>query len=183
MIIRRLAVKLALAGTLSVSGLTSQAEAGELKTYGDIARYAIPGIAAIIAIDKKDKEGVVQLAASWVLATGTTQVLKRVVDKDRPNGERFSFPSGHMTNAMSGASYLHYRYGWKYGLPAYAAAAVVGVARVKGNFHRWEDVVAGAAIANISAYVLTDTLNDNVIIIPVFDLGKKNFGILAGIRF
>lgn len=163
--------------------ISTAARADGLTTYGDVARHAIPGIAALVSLVKDDDEGVVQLAATWALSTGVTQGLKRLTDIERPNGGRRSFPSGHMTNAMAGASYLHYRYGWKYGLPAYAAAAVVGLSRVKGNFHRWEDVLAGAAIANLTAYVLTDTLNDNVIIIPVFDMRKKNFGILAGVRF
>ena len=166
-------------------GLTTAgpARADGLTTYGDVARHAIPGIAALVSLGKKDQEGVVQLAATWALSTGMTEGLKRLADKTRPNGGRRSLPSGHMTNAMAGASYLHYRYGWEYGWPAYAAAAVVGLSRVKGDFHRWEDVVAGAAIANLTAYVLTDTLDDNVIIIPVFDLRKKNFGLLAGLRF
>lgn len=173
-----------LTAALMLAGVTSgAARADALTTYGDVARHAIPGIAALIAFDKKDKEGVAQLAATWVVSTGVTYGLKYAIDKERPNGGKHSFPSGHMTNAMAGASYLHYRYGWEYGLPAYAAAALVGVSRVEGNFHRWEDVLAGAAIANITAYVLTDTLDSNVIIIPVFDLKKKNFGILAGVRF
>ena len=178
-----------LTGVLSVGALlvglmaSGPARADGLTTYGDVARYAIPGIAALVSLGKKDQAGVAQLAATWALSTGLTEGLKRLADIERPNGGRYSFPSGHMTNAMAGASYLHYRYGWKYGWPAYAAAAVVGLSRVKGDFHRWEDVVAGAAIANLTAYVFTDTLDDNVIIIPVFDLKKKNFGILAGLRF
>ena len=159
------------------------ARADDLTTYGDVARFAIPGIAGLISLGKDDNEGAVQLVATYVVAQGTTFGLKRAFDKTRPNGGRHSFPSGHTTGAFAGASYLHYRYGWKYGLPAYAAAGLVAYSRVEGGFHRWEDVVAGAAIANISAYVLTDTLNDKVVIIPVVDMGKKNFGILAGIRF
>ncbi len=182
MILRRHIASVAAAAFLAIA-IATPARADALTTYGDIARHAIPGIAVLISLDKKDKEGVAQLAATWVVSTGVTYGLKYTVDRRRPNGGRHSFPSGHMTNAMAGASYLHYRYGWKYGLPAYAAAAVVGVSRVQGNFHRWEDVVAGAAIANITAYIFTDTLDSNVIIIPVFDMRKKNFGILAGVRF
>jgi membrane-associated phospholipid phosphatase len=48
--------------------------------------------------------------------------VKRTVDRERPDGGGLSFPSGH----TSGASYLHYRYGWKYGLPTYLAEAAVG---------------------------------------------------------
>jgi len=160
------------------------ASAGQTLTdTGSVLAVGIPFVAGLISLGKHDDEGVVSLAATFAVAYGATQTLKVVVNKRRPNGGKHSFPSGHMTAAMAGASYLHYRYGWKYGLPAYAAAAVVGASRVKGGFHRWEDIVGGAAIANIAAYVFTDTLNENVVVIPVVDMSKKNFGIFAGFRF
>lgn len=167
----------------ATASAAAAARADGLVTYGDVARFAIPSVAGIISLGKGDNEGAVQLLATYVTAQGTTHGLKRAVDKTRPNGGRYSFPSGHTTGAMAGASYLHYRYGWQYGFPAYAAVGLVAYSRVKGGYHRWEDVVAGAAIGNAWAYLLTDTLNDNVVVIPVFDMGKKNFGILAGVRF
>ena len=159
------------------------ARAGGLETYGDITRFALPGLAALISAAKEDKKGLFQLSAAVVVSYGVIFGLKRAVDSTRPNGGKYSFPSGHMTNAMAGASYLHYRYGWKYGLPAYAAASVVGIARIKGNFHRWEDILGAAVVANLTAYLMTDKLNNSITLMPVFDARKKNFGLLAIMRF
>ncbi len=114
---------------------------------------------------------------------GLTYGLKYSVDRERPNGGDQSFPSGHTASAFMGASFLHYRYGWEYGVPAYAAAALVAYSRVDADKHYWEDVVAAAVLANVTAYIFTDTLNENVVIVPFADLRKKNFGITAAIRF
>ena len=171
---------------LMVSSLASprSARAGSaLETYGDIGQIAIPGIAALVSVAKRDKKGLVQWGVGTATTMGLTFGLKYAVNSERPNGGRQSFPSGHTAGAFSGASYLHYRYGWKWGLPAYAAAAVVGYSRVEADKHHWYDVVGGAAIANLVAFVLTDSFDENVVIIPIFDTGKKNFGLLARFEF
>lgn len=109
--------------------------------------------------------------------------LKRAVDRERPDGGGLSFPSGHTSGAFSGASYLHYRYGWEYGLPAYLTAAAVGYSRVVADKHYWTDVLAGAAIANLSAFLLDDPINQRVTVLPMLDARKPSFGIVASIRF
>ncbi len=168
---------------------TSQARAGDnaLTTYGDIGQLAIPAIAGVLAIVKEeDSQGLVQLGLTSVVTMGITYGLKFAVDRERPNsnsGAGRSFPSGHTASAFMGASYLHYRYGWEYGLPAQAAAAVVAYSRVEAGKHHWEDVVAAALLANVTAYIFTDTLSEDVDILPFVDFRKKNFGITAGIRF
>ncbi len=162
---------------------STAAKADELTDYGDVAQYGIPALALFVSASKKDTEGMIQLGLTFGVATGVTGGIKRLADVERPNGGTHSFPSGHMTNAMSGASYLHYRYGWKYGLPAYLMAGVVGLSRVKAQAHRWEDVLAGAAIANLTAYLLTDRFNENVVLVPVFNSKEKIYGIRIGARF
>ena len=124
-----------------------------------------------------------QWGLTGVVTIGITSGLKVAVNRKRPNGGKWSFPSGHTASAFMGASFLHYRYGWEYGFPAYAVAAVVGYSRVNANKHYWSDVVAAAAIANVTAYVFADALNDDVYIFPYSDLQKKNFGITLGIKF
>ena len=47
------------------------------------------------------------------------------------------------------------RYGWEYGLPAYAVASFVAYSRVESGEHHPQDVVAGAAIGIISSYIFT----------------------------
>lgn len=184
----RFAIRLALVGVVGAGLLLSapQARAGDtLTTYGDIGQFAIPVIAGITAIVKEDDyQGLLQLGVGSAVTMGVTHGLKFTVDRERPDGNGGkSFPSGHTAAAFMGASFLHYRYGWEYGLPSYAAAAVVGYSRIAADKHHWEDVVAAAVIANISAYIFTDTLDDNVVIVPFADIGKKNFGITAGIKF
>ena len=56
---------------------------------------------------------------------------------------------------MSAAEFLRRRYGWEYGVPAYALAGFVGYSRVESREHYPHDVLAGAAIGFISSYVFT----------------------------
>lgn len=73
----------------------------------------------------------------------------------RPNGGNQSFPSGHTSISFSAAEFMRERYGWEYGLPAYAVASFVGYSRVESNQHYPRDVVAGAAIGILSSYIFT----------------------------
>jgi membrane-associated phospholipid phosphatase len=154
-----------------------------LTSYGDIGQVAIPVVAGAITLIREDTEGLLQLGLTSAVTIGVTYTLQYTIDRDGPDGGSQSFPSGHTANAFMGASFLHYRYGWKYGFPAYAAAAVVGYSRVEADKHYWGDVVGAALLANIVAYVFTDTLDEGVIIVPFTNLRKKNFGITARIRF
>jgi membrane-associated phospholipid phosphatase len=47
------------------------------------------------------------------------------------------------------------RYGWEYGIPAYAAASFVAYSRVEAREHYPHDVIAGAAIGIVSSYIFT----------------------------
>jgi len=157
-----------------------------LEIYGDVGKWAIPGAAAVFSLccqEEPDKEGFLQLGTSVLVTVGIVQGLKHAIDRERPNGEDYAFPSGHSAAAFSGASYLHYRYGWQFGTPAYLAASVVGYSRIEADKHFVSDVIAGAAIANLVSFFLVDSINEDVIIIPVFDSKKPNFGILAMFRF
>jgi len=167
---------------LLFSPAESQAKGG-LELYGDIAQVAIPVFAGGTSLWKRDKDGFIQLAVGTGVTLGTVTALKYGLDTERPDGGTRSFPSGHTASAFAGASYLHYRYGWKWGLPTYLAASVVAYSRVEADKHYWYDVVAGAAIANLVAYVVTDTYDSDVVIIPIIDTGKHNFGLLARFEF
>ena len=46
------------------------------------------------------------------------------------------------------------RYGWEYGLPAFAATQFVSYSRVQAHQHRWYDTLASSGIAAGYAYVL-----------------------------
>jgi len=152
-------------------------------TYGDVAQYALPATAAILALAKDDTEGFKQFAASTAVTLALTYGLKYSVNSTRPNGGRHSFPSGHSARAFAGAAFIHTRYGWQYGVPAQLAASAVAWSRVDARAHHWYDVVASAGIAHLSAYFLTDHLNENVTLFPVIGGRKPSFGIVGAIRF
>jgi membrane-associated phospholipid phosphatase len=160
---------------------SGQAAAGDaFTTYGDVGRYALPATALILTLSRDDTEGLNQFLKSGLVTLGTTYALKFAVDDTRPNGRRYSFPSGHTATAFLGAAYIHRRYGWQWGLPAEIAAAGVAISRVDGNFHRWRDVIASAAIAHVSAYFLVQP-HTNVTLLPY--AGKTGAGFVATLRF
>jgi len=82
------------------------------------------------------------LLISTVLVTG----LKVAVGRTRPNGDDFSFPSGHSIVAFCSAPVIERYWGWGAGVPAYLLAAVTGLARVEDSRHYLSDVLAGATL-------------------------------------
>lgn len=76
--------------------------------------------------------------------------LKVAVGRPRPNGDgNRSFPSGHASNAFALASVAERHYGWKVGLPAYAAASAMAFSRLVRNQHYLSDVLAGATLGYV----------------------------------
>ena len=179
------ALRAAVASLLACWLNAAPVRAGDgFEKFGDVMRYALPAAALGAAAARKDGEGALMFAASGVPTLGLTYGLKAVVHAERPDGSGDdSFPSGHTSSAFWGASFLHYRYGWRYGLPAYALATLVGASRIEANKHLLPDVLASVAIANLSAYLLTDPANDRVFLWPYCDSRKKSFGIVARIVF
>ena len=121
--------------------------ADKIQTAGEILRIALPVAAGGWSLYQKDYDGALQLVVSEVISEGVSFGLSHVIREQRPNGADWhSFPSDSTAVAFSAASYLQIRYGWDYGLPAYALAAFVGYSRVEAKQHHWGDVIAGAAI-------------------------------------
>ncbi|WP_024872918.1 phosphatase PAP2 family protein [Tolumonas lignilytica] len=149
---------------LSVS-ITASAKS-RFTEYGDIASLALPAIAAGLSWQQDDNEGLIQFGEGYVATMATSEALKFSIHAKRPNGEDHSFPSAHTASAFSAASYLQQRYGWKYGVPAYTAAAAVGWSRVNAKEHYWRDVIAGAAIATGFSYVFTTPQDKKLAIAP-----------------
>ncbi len=151
------------------------ARAGDVaESAGDILQYVLPATAAGITLAHKDGQGAWQLAGSAALTMGVTYGLKYTVDETRPEGGGRSFPSAHTSISFSAAEFLRKRYGWRYGVPVYAAAAFVAYSRVESREHYTHDVLAGAVIGIASSYLLTKSLQ-RVRLQP--DLSSKYFGI------
>jgi len=126
-----------------------------ITSAGDILQYVIPGVAGGLTVAYRDWNGTLQFGESVALTEGVTYGLKYAVNETRPNGGNHSFPSGHTSIAFSGAEFMRKRYGWEYGVPAYAAASFVAYSRVQANEHYPHDVIAGAAIGILSSYIFT----------------------------
>ena len=86
----------------------------------------------------------------------TVLALKSSVYETRPNGQGHeSFPSGHASATFCSAEFIRAKYGWTYGLPAYALAVFTGYSRVESDHHYWHDVGAGAGIGILSSMLFT----------------------------
>jgi len=108
---------------------------------GAAATYAYGRIA-----DKSEVTAVgVDLIEAEVVAGITTHVLKYATQRTRPDGEEFSFPSGHAAGMFAAATVLQRHYGLKAAVPAYAFATIVSTARLQANSHYPTDVIMGAA--------------------------------------
>ncbi len=135
--------------------------AGGIETAGDVLMAALPTAAGGLMLWNRDGKGVWQFAESTALSLGVTYLLKYTVSEERPNNEdRHSFPSAHTSVAFSSAEFIRKRYGWEYGIPAYAAASFVAFSRVDSRQHYAHDVIAAAAIGIASSYLFTRPYKD-----------------------
>jgi membrane-associated phospholipid phosphatase len=95
------------------------------------------------------------LFRAQIVNTVLTQGLKFAVRRHRPDGGRYSFPSGHSSGTFAAATVLQRHLGWKAGLPAYGLAAYVAGSRLQENKHYMSDVIFGAAIGVVSGHAVT----------------------------
>jgi len=88
----------------------------------------------------------VDLLQAQIVSGLITDGLKLAANRPRPDGAKYSFPSGHTSTAFATASVLQRHFGWKVGIPSYALASYVGASRVAGSHHYVTDVLFGAGI-------------------------------------
>lgn len=138
-----------------------------VRTSTDVVLIAMPVATLGIAIGKKDWKGIGIGAAEVAGTLAVTYGLKYAVHKRRPDGsDNHSFPSGHSSLVFADASFVMRRYGWKFGVPAYALAGYVAWGRVYGKKHDVWDVVTGAAIGSAIGLLCTKPFMKQVEIAP-----------------
>lgn len=153
-----------------------------VRTSGDVLTLVTPVASLTTVLVLQDWQGLKQGALAGVSTIGMTYALKYLIKKERPDGsDNHSFPSMHTSVSFTGAAFIQRRYGWKWGIPAYAVASYVGWSRTYARKHDWWDVVAGAALGAGSAYIFTRPFakKHNLSISPV--ASDKHFGIHASI--
>jgi len=148
---------------------------------GDFLASAIPAVAYGSTFFMDDEEGREQFYWAYGATMATTVALKYTVREKRPDTDtRDSFPSGHTSSAVSGAVFIHKRYGFGYALPAYLGAIYTGYSRIHVNRHHPRDVLAGAAIGAISSWYFVDSF-EKLQISP--EVGSDYKGIQINYKF
>lgn len=82
------------------------------------------------------------------------QALKFSVRRTRPNGEKYSFPSGHAAATFALAAVLERHLGYRLAWPTLAIATYVATSRLHDNVHYLSDVVFGAAIGTATGWTV-----------------------------
>jgi membrane-associated phospholipid phosphatase len=126
---------------------------------GDIGQFAIPLSALAYGMFISDWQGVQQLGLAAGSTMAATYALKYTIREERPyepeGSKGNTFPSGHTAFAFAGAGYWQMRYGWRVGVPMYAAAAFVGFSRNHARMHNWTDIAVASSIGIGFNYLFT----------------------------
>ncbi len=119
-------------------------------TYGNgalLAGSALALFAAGTALGESNLRGAGGAMARSLVYTGVmVTALKMGVQRTRPDGGGWSFPSGHTAAAFAVAPVLAHRFGPVAAIPAYVLAFGTGLGRMEDRRHYLSDVLAGAAI-------------------------------------
>lgn len=138
-------------GTINISGSRKA-----VRTSTDVALAALPAATLTIALCKQDWKGIALGAAECGGTLALTYGMKYLIKKKRPDGsDNHSFPSAHSSLAFVDASFLMRRYGWQFGVPAYAVAGYIAWGRTYAKKHDLWDVATGAAIGTAIGLIAT----------------------------
>jgi membrane-associated phospholipid phosphatase len=157
----------------------SPVQAGTQSLGQDVA-VALPIIAGGITFAKEDWIGGAELTVDTATTVGIAYGLKHVIHEQRPDKSDFhSMPSDTAALAFGPAQYLWDRYGWEYGVPAYAAATFVAWSRVDAKKHHWYDVAASAGLAFGASKLFTTRYHDQQLSYGVSMMDNGAFGSLS----
>ena len=172
-------------GVAVLSILPANAQSKFVQRTTDVLCLVPSATGLVKAVMENDRKGIVQLGLSSATTLVVNYGLEAAIRKDRPDGDgHHAFPSTHTAVAFDGASFLMQRYGWKWGVPAYAVSAYVAWGRVHANRHDWWDVLGGAVIGAGSAFIYTRPFMHNMdLSIAPASFGNDAKGVMAMIQF
>lgn len=123
-------------------------DAGDIAGRGGTQAGAALGIyiaGRIAHADRASQYGA-DLFRAQIVSGVMTDGLKLVANRTRPNGGRYSFPSGHASSAFATAAVTYRHFGWKAGIPAFALAGYIANSRMTEGKHFPSDLIFGAGI-------------------------------------
>jgi hypothetical protein len=176
---------------MSLAGLSASEAATHVAipdtSYKDAARsvatdmsIALPVLAVSVAISKHDRAGIAELLAGTVLSVGTAYALNNAIREERPDGSSaHSFPAETSALAASSSAFLWGRYGWQYGVPAYAASDLVSFSLTQAKRENWYDTFGGSLISTGFGLLVTRRLRNryhiNTSVSPIRGGGLLSF--------
>jgi membrane-associated phospholipid phosphatase len=120
-----------------------------------MGQAAIPVAASVLcmSIGRLDHSGKAETFGSRLLRAQAingilTLSMKGTINRIRPNGHPFSYPSGHTSVVFTTAAVIEHDFGPKAGIPAFLAAGYVALSRMQGNKHYLSDVIAGGMLGS-----------------------------------
>lgn len=145
-----------------VSSPAAAAGSKALRNTGNILLVALPVTAIGVSLAHDgDWKGIGQFALAAGLTVGSAYALRAAVRIQRPDHSDFnSFSPPDVALADSSASYLWQRYGWQYGVPAYAARFLVSYALTDADKNHWYDTLASSALSFGFNYALVTRYHD-----------------------
>ena len=148
--------------TLHAQGALADCEhSTALRKAGDWVQIAIPAAGLATTVATRDFKGTFQWLETLGLTLVVTNIGKYAFDRQRPCGGSKSFPSGHTSAAFAGAGFLFERYGPVAGAPAYILASFVGVSRTETGKHYADDLLAGASVGQLAAWLFVTPRDDS----------------------
>lgn len=100
------------------------------------------------------RELLLTLILTLVVSQVAIELLQFSVGEMRPDGESFdSFPSGHTTTSFAFATVMANHFP-RWGLLWFIFAVMVGISRVIVNAHWWQDIIGGAALGYLIAFIM-----------------------------
>ncbi len=154
--VRRFHLPVAATALALIAATPAHASNKDWATASDVGVIALTALAIGLPAIHGDGAGAIQAAGSEAAAGLAVAGLKQTFPERRPDGsDNNSFPSGHTAVSFAAAASIYERHGPGIGIPAFAAASFVGLARVEANKHHWYDCAVGAGIGTAAGLLIT----------------------------
>lgn len=119
-----------------------------MQNLGTGFALGLPLVATSLTLARHDRAGSAELLVATVLSVGTAYALQNFVREERPDrSSAHAFPALETALAASSSSFILERYGWRDGLPAFAASGFVSFALNQAKKEHWYDTLASSAIS------------------------------------